>query len=227
MRSSPLILALDATDMNLIDNLIDQTRESIAVYKLGLEFFTAHGAHGVLSIIKRHSDIKLFLDLKLHDIPNTVLKAAENLSEIDPLFLTVHASGGRKMISAAVNVLPNTLITAVTVLTSLDNQELRSMGYELLNPAVAANFAKIAEEAGARAIVSSPLEVQEIRKTVSRETKIITPGIRFAPGSDDQIRTATPREAIENGADYLVVGRPITQAKAPGRAAADILDSIY
>ena len=227
MKNSPLILALDATDIDEVSRLIQDTQESIGVFKLGLEFFTANGIQGVAKIIDRHNDVEIFLDLKLHDIPNTVTKAARALIDISPLFLTVHASGGQNMISAAVNELPNTLITAVTVLTSLDNDELSTMGYQLSSSEIAANLALIAEAAGARAIVSSPLEVQAIRKVVKAETKIITPGIRFAPGGDDQVRTASPKEAISNGADFLVIGRPITESREPKVAAAEILNSIY
>ncbi len=227
MKNSPLILALDSTNIEEIDRLILDTQEYVGVFKLGLEFFTAYGVNGVSRIADRFEGIEIFLDLKLHDIPNTVSKAAKNLTDLNPLFLTVHASGGAKMIAAAANQLPDTHITAVTVLTSLDNVELQSMGHVLSSTEMTVNLARIAEAAGARAIVSSPLEVSEIRKVVNPDTKIITPGIRFSPGGDDQVRTASPREAIDNGADYLVIGRPITEAKEPKVAAAQILDSIY
>lgn len=226
MKNSPLILAVDTSEIDRVDYLIKETRESIGIYKLGLEFFSAHGPQGIKEVLHRNGDIKIFLDLKLHDIPNTVGKAAESLSEIDPYFLTVHAAGGSKMIGAAVAALPQTIITAVTILTSIDNEELRSLGFEKANPELAVLLAKVAYDSGARAIVSSPLEVSAIRRALGTAVKIITPGVRIEAVGDDQVRTATPREAIRNGSDFLVIGRPITQARNPGVTASEILNSI-
>ena len=226
MKNSPLILAVDTSDLDRVNFLIRETNESIGIYKLGLEFFSAHGPDGVKEVQDSNGDIKLFLDLKLHDIPNTVAKTAESLSDIGPDFLTVHAAGGSKMVGAAVAALPKTIITAVTILTSIDNEELPTLGFKEANPELAVMLATVARDSGARAIVSSPLEVSAIRKALGNTVKIITPGVRIEAGEDDQVRTATPKVAIENGSDFLVIGRPITQARSPGIAAAEILNSI-
>ena len=130
------------------------------------------------------------------------------------------------MVRAAVAALPKTIITAVTILTSIDNEELPLLGLKEANPDLAVMLAKIARDSGARAIVSSPLEVSAIRKALGNTVKIITPGVRIEAGGDDQVRTATPREAIRNGSDFLVIGRPITQARNPGVTASEILNSI-
>lgn len=194
MKNSPLILALDSTNIEEIDRLILDTQEYVGVFKLGLEFFTAYGVNGVSRIADRFEGIEIFLDLKLHDIPNTVSKAAKNLNDLNPLFLTVHASGGAKMIAAAANELPDTHITAVTVLTSLDNVELQSMGHVLSSTEMAVNLARIAEAAGARAIVSSPLEVSEIRKVVNPDTKIITREFGFHRGEMIKLELLAPEK---------------------------------
>jgi orotidine-5'-phosphate decarboxylase len=179
---------------------------------LGLEFFLTFGHDGVRAI-KNETDADIFLDLKLHDIPHTVKGAATAIASLQPRFLTVHASGGPAMIEAAVAAIPQTDITAVTILTSLSEDDLFRIGFAspALESAVA--LASLSVNAGARAIVCSPLEIEAIRATVGPSIHIITPGVRPASemGSDDQKRTMTPRDAITAGASYVVIGRPITQ----------------
>jgi orotidine-5'-phosphate decarboxylase len=171
--------------------------------------------------IQSVTDSDIFLDLKLHDIPHTVGAAATAVASLKPRFLTVHASGGRAMISAAVKSLPTTDVTAVTILTSLSEEDLFEIGYanNALESAVA--LAKMSVAAGARAIVCSPLEIAAIRSAVGDAPHIITPGVRPAgsSGTDDQKRTMTPQAAILAGASYVVIGRPITQAWAQGAQA--------
>lgn len=225
MDKSPIILALDSTDLRRCEELIKQTKDSVSVYKLGLEFFNQNGASGVANLKEKVGDFELFLDLKLHDIPNTVAGAARAIGFLKPRFLTVHASGGIAMIESAAKELPNTAITAVTVLTSLDNQELREMGLPEAAE-IALSLAEIAVSAGATAIVTSPKEVALLRARCAPNIKLITPGVRPTQVNDDQARTATPKEAISQGADYLVIGRPITAASDPGRAAAEIFASL-
>ena len=218
--NAPIILAVDTQDIDTAQRWIDSTSDSVSVYKLGLEFFLTHG-HAGYKAVTNNSDADIFLDLKLHDIPNTVAKAAAAIKDLAPRFLTVHASGGSSMIAAAVKEVPNIDITAVTILTSLSEDDLFDIGFA--NPALesAAALAKLAVHAGARAIVSSPLEISAIRNAVGDKTLIITPGVRPAnsSGGDDQVRTMTPRDAITAGADYVVIGRPITGAWSQGALA--------
>ena len=229
--TSPIILALDTQDISTAAEWITATRGSIDTYKVGLEFFLKHGRAG-LQQLRDVADFDLFLDLKLHDIPNTVRAAVESVSELAPKFLTVHASGGAKMVEAAASVSPSIEIVAVTILTSLSDDEVFEIGYRepALSSAVA--LAALGAKSGARAIVSSPFEAQGIRSAVGRDITIITPGVRPA-GSDanDQTRIMTPAQAIENGANYFVIGRPITSLStvslaAMGEKAAEILASV-
>lgn len=226
-RISKIILALDATDISSVCSMIEQTKASIAVYKLGLEFYLFNGKAGVKEVQNRFPGIELFLDLKLHDIPNTVKQAANTVAELAPRFLTVHASGGAEMIKAAALSLPNTQVTAVTVLTSLDEAELGRMGLPTNSLKLAVDLALNATKNGARAVVCSPLEVATIRAAVGPEITLITPGVRpNSAAEDDQKRTASPQAAIESGANYVVIGRPITQSQNPASAAAEIYSSM-
>lgn len=227
MNSSPIILALDSADVDAVLSMVDKTKEYVGVYKLGLEFYLAQGSSGVAKIQQAHPEVKIFLDLKLHDIPNTVRGACKSIASLNPFILTVHASGGAEMIRAAAEVLPNTLIAAVTVLTSLDSEQLKVMGLPDDPTTLAVTLAKNAVENGARAIVCSPLEVAVIKAAVGDRAVLITPGVRMASSSsDDQKRVMTPAQAIAAGSDYLVIGRPITGATDPHHAAADIFSSI-
>ncbi|ASY22607.1 orotidine-5'-phosphate decarboxylase [Candidatus Planktophila versatilis] len=217
---APIVLAVDTQDLDTAQRWIEATQDHVSVYKLGLEFFLTFGHEGVRRI-KGVTDSDIFLDLKLHDIPHTVGAAATAVQSLKPRFLTVHASGGRAVISAAVQALPTTDVTAVTILTSLSEEDLFEIGFanNALESAVA--LAKMSTEAGARAIVCSPLEIAAIRSAVGDEPQIITPGVRPEGSSrgDDQKRTMTPRAAIAAGASYVVIGRPITQAWAQGAQA--------
>jgi len=217
---APIVLAVDTPDLEIAKQWIACTQDSVSVYKLGLEFFLTFGQEGVRAI-KGETDADIFLDLKLHDIPHTVKGAASAVSELRPRFLTVHASGGPAMIAAAVSAAPATDITAVTILTSLSEDDLFRIGFAspALESAVA--LASLAVSSGARAIVCSPLEITAIRAIVGPDIHIITPGVRPASeaGSDDQKRTMTPQDAISAGASFVVIGRPITQAWSDGPAA--------
>jgi orotidine-5'-phosphate decarboxylase len=220
VNQSPIILAVDTSDFDTARAWIDATRESIDIYKLGLEFFLTFGSAGIESIA-RESGASIFLDLKLHDIPNTVKKSAAVVDHLHPRFLTVHASGGSAMISAAVSAVTSTSITAVTVLTSLADADLSDLGFA--NPALetAVSMARVATAAGATSIVCSPLEIEAIRAVIPQSVEIITPGVRPADeaGGDDQMRTMTPAQAMSAGANFLVIGRPITSRWSEGKAA--------
>ncbi|MFZ4124046.1 MAG: orotidine-5'-phosphate decarboxylase [Candidatus Planktophila sp.] len=229
---APIILAVDTSDLELAKSWISHTSEYVSVFKLGLEFFLNFGREGVRAITE-NTDAKIFLDLKLHDIPNTVEHAAKSAALLNPLFLTVHASGGSAMIRAAVAGAPDTHITAVTILTSLSEDDVASIGYAKTALQSATELAQLAVSAGAGAIVCSPLESSNIRSVIGEETLIITPGVRplSVTGSDDQSRTMTPAQAIAAGANYVVIGRPITSAWEPtgveiGKRAREISEEI-
>ena len=217
---APIILAVDTSDFETAISWIKATEDSVSVYKLGLEFYLNFGAAGVAQVVKR-TGAEIFLDLKLHDIPHTVSGAATAVSHLNPKFLTVHASGGRAMINAAAKAVPSVAVTAVTILTSLSESDLFEVGYA--NPALesAVAMAKMAVESGAKAIVCSPLETAAIRSALGSEPIIITPGVRplSEQGGDDQMRTMTPGDAIAAGANFVVIGRPITKSWSGGAVA--------
>ena len=218
---APIILAADTSDLEIAKTWAKLVAPHITGIKLGLEFFLNFGADGVREVVADHK-LDLFLDLKLHDIPNTVGQAAAAVSSLKPRFLTVHASGGNAMIAAAAQQLPSTEITAVTILTSLGEPDLVEIGFRSNALESAVGLAKLAISAGAKAIVCSPMEVSAIRAAIGTEPTIITPGVRpndpTAP-LDDQVRTMTPLAAIEAGASYVVIGRPITRFWNQGEAA--------
>jgi orotidine-5'-phosphate decarboxylase len=210
---APIVLAVDTPDLEIAKRWIDATKDSVSVYKLGLEFFLTFGQAGVREI-QSVTDSDIFLDLKLHDIPHTVAGASNAIASLKPRFLTVHASGGKEMVKAAVDVLPDTDVTAVTILTSLSEEDLFEIGFA--NPALesAVALAKMSVDAGAKAVVCSPLEISAIRSAIGPLPEIITPGVRplSEVGSDDQKRTMTPQAALGAGASFVVIGRPITNA---------------
>ena len=230
--TSPIILAVDTPDIELAKRWISATRNSIDIFKLGLEFYLSHGYEGIAAI-QRETGAEIFLDLKLHDIPHTVSKAASVVASLKARFLTVHASGGAAMIAGAVSAVSSTSITAVTILTSLSEEDLTEIGFQGTALSAAQGLAAVAVKAGATSIVCSPHEIAGIRQRVGDAVTIITPGVRPADenSGDDQKRTMTPTEAISLGANFLVIGRPITSRWADGPAtmaerAAEILASI-
>lgn len=213
---APIILAIDTPDLDTAKSWIEASTGYVSGYKLGLEFFAAFGKEGVRRL-QDVTDAGLFLDLKFHDIPNTVGSATRQIVDLNPRFLTVHASGGRAMIAAAVDAAPNVEITAVTILTSLGGEDLKEVGFQEDPVTSAVQLAILAKAAGARAIVCSPLEISAIRAAIGPDMTIITPGVRLTSESvDDQTRTMDPKSAIAAGANYLVMGRPITQYWSQG-----------
>ena len=217
MSKAPIVLAVDTPDLSTAIEWVKATQESVSVFKLGLEFFLTFGSDGVKAI-KDVTDSDIFLDLKLHDIPHTVSGATKAVAHLAPKFLTVHASGGAAMIKAAVDAVPSTHITGVTILTSLSEADVTQIGYAAIALTSAVGLATLATSAGAGAIVCSPLEIAAIRSAVGANPIIITPGVRPADStkSDDQVRTMTPRDAIQAGATLVVIGRPITQSWIQG-----------
>ena len=230
---SPLAVALDTADVSVATRWAAAVAPYASTVTVGLELFCAEGP-GAVEKVRAAADVsgrgsgaeemQIFLDLKMHDIPATVAGAARAVASLSPRFLTVHASGGPAMVTAAAEALPDTLIAAVTILTSLSADDLDRLGIAGPPQDAVRRLARLAVDAGARALVCSPQEVSAVRDAVGADVVLITPGVRPA-GADhqDQARVATPAQALADGADLLVVGRPVTGADDPGRAAAEIL----
>tara|TARA_R110002126_G_scaffold13118_7_gene57159 strand:+ start:51538 stop:52236 length:699 start_codon:yes stop_codon:yes gene_type:complete len=199
--------------------------------KLGLEFFMAEGAKGVGAIRDQHAEASIFLDLKFHDIPNTVAAALNTLSDIGVDYTNLHASGGIEMMERAleaVNKAANPAkLLAVTVLTALNEQSLAAVGQQTPVQDQVLRLAKLTQQAGLAGVVCSAHEIQAIRAACGNEFALMTPGIRpQGSANDDQKRVMTPHDALRAGATHLVIGRPITQAADPRQAAIDILESV-
>jgi orotidine-5'-phosphate decarboxylase len=232
-----LILALDTPDLESALDLVRRTRGAVGTFQVGLELFTASGPQ-ILRALKKE-DAEIFLDLKLHDIPNTVAGAVRAAAQHGVDLLTVHAAGGPSMLAAAqaalsgATMIPGTLGTrllAVTVLTSLNAAELEAVGFTGTPADIVGRLAELASGAGLFGCVCSPAEAALVRARTRPDFAIVCPGIRpSTPGAvagDDQARTATAFEAVKAGADYIVVGRPIRSAPDPAAAAAGLLDEI-
>ncbi len=224
-----LIVALDAPDVTSALALVDRLENTCAWFKVGLELFTASGPAAVEPLLAK--GFSVFLDLKLHDIPNTVAGAVRSAAALGVKLLTIHASGGPAMLAAAREAVAGTAnppeLLAVTVLTSMDETQLKSVGVHRSAANQVSLLAKMGLDAGIRGFVCSPLEVAELRQMTGPEGVLVIPGIRPAGGVvGDQKRIATPADALNQGASYLVVGRPITQADDPAKAAAAILDEM-
>lgn len=218
---NPIFVAIDTPVLERARSLAEQVRANAGGVKLGLEFFSANGPTGVASVLEL--GLPVFLDLKLHDIPNTVAKAVEALRPLELAVLTVHAAGGRAMLEAAkVAAGPATKVVAVTVLTSLDSDDLQSIGVASEPREQVERLAKLARSAGLDGIVCSGAEVAA-SKAAWPDGYFVVPGVR-PPGADvsDQKRVVTPRQALDDGASMLVIGRPITGAPDPVAAIRDI-----
>lgn len=215
---SPVFVALDTPDIERASSIAARVRHHVGGIKLGLEFFAANGRSGVKEMAAL--DLPIFLDLKLHDIPNTVGKAVQALRDLEPAVLTVHAAGGRAMMEDAKAAAPaNTKVVAVTVLTSLDGGDLRSIGLDADPHAQVARLTALAREAGLDGVVCSGEEVKAAR-ALWPDGYFVVPGVRPTDGNaGDQKRVVTPRQALDDGASMLVIGRPITAAEDPDQAA--------
>jgi orotidine-5'-phosphate decarboxylase len=224
---APIAVALDAPDLDTAVGWAKAAGPHVSTMKVGLELYLRDGADAVRQIRSAAPGSALFLDLKLHDIPNTVAGAARAVADLAPDILTVHAGGGPAMVRAAVDALPDTRIAAVTVLTSMSAEDLEAVG--LQGPSIDAvrRLAALAVGAGARALVCSPQEVAAVRAEVGPDITLITPGVRPAGAAlGDQARVATPEQALADGADLLVIGRPVTGAADVAGAAAKIAASL-
>jgi len=226
-----LLCAVDTTDLEKATELAGRLHGHVGALKLGLEFFCSHGPRGVRQVIGDSHG--LFLDLKLHDIPNTVAGGMRGIAPLRPFLTTIHASGGAAMMAAAVEAAAmndsheRTKVIAVTMLTSMDASDVEAVG--MRGPAAdqVLRLADLALEAGVDGVVCSPLETARLRSHCGPEFLLVVPGIRPASAErGDQKRVMTPREAVEAGASYIVVGRPITQAADPVAAADAIVADI-
>jgi orotidine-5'-phosphate decarboxylase len=224
---APLAVALDTADLETAVGWAAAAGPHVSTVKVGLELFLRHGHDAVLKTREASGGRDMFLDLKLHDIPNTVAGAARSVAELAPTYVTVHASGGPEMVRAAVDALPATQVVGVTVLTSLTGEQLSAVGFAGSPRDAVLRLAALAVEGGARALVCSPLEVADVRREVGPDVRLITPGVRPSGGaSGDQARVATPEQAMADGADLLVVGRPITGASDVAAAARELAESL-
>lgn len=216
--TSPVFVALDTPDFERAKAIATKVRNHVGGIKLGLEFFTANGRSGVKEMAQL--GLPIFLDLKLHDIPNTVAKAVQALRDLEPAVLTIHAAGGRAMMEDAKAAAPSgTKVVAVTVLTSLDGNDLHSIGLQGDPHAQVERLTALAREAGLDGVVCSGAEVKAAKK-LWPEGFFVVPGVRPADGDvGDQKRVVTPRQALDDGASMLVIGRPITGADDPDEAA--------
>jgi orotidine-5'-phosphate decarboxylase len=226
-KPAPVAVALDAPDLETAARWAALVTPHVSTVKVGLELYLRYGPE-VVATVRGASRLAVFLDLKLHDIPATVAGAVRAVARLRPDVLTVHAAGGADVIRAAVEAAaPATLVAAVTVLTSLGDDDLGRIGLNGPVPDAVLRLAALSVQAGAQGVVCSPREVSAVRSEVGPDVTLITPGVRPA-GSEahDQARVATPEEAMLAGADLLVIGRPITQAPDPGAAAAAIAASL-
>jgi orotidine-5'-phosphate decarboxylase len=225
---NPILVALDVDSAEKAVALADQLRGSVGGFKIGKQLFTASGPAMVRELTSRGD--RVFLDLKFHDIPNTVAGAVQSAVATGAWMVNVHASGGSAMMKAAADAAsktaaslgrPRPLVIAVTVLTSMDDQALAEIGVGRSMLEQVVHLAKLAQSAGLDGVVASPQEVKAIRNACGSDFQIVTPGIRPADqqGKDDQARTLTPAEAMAAGSSYLVIGRPITAAPNPRQAA--------
>lgn len=235
MKDSKLIVALDVATAGEARRLVDSLRDVTGMFKIGSQLFTACGPQFVRELVSGGAGV--FLDLKFHDIPNTVAAAGVEAARLGVRMLNLHASGGRQMMTNAVERIRSTCISeslrtpvvvAVTVLTSTDDATLADAGVSMSAEALVIKLARLANDCGLDGIVCSPLEITSVRNAIpAKDFILVTPGVRPAgSAADDQSRITTPAEAIRAGANYIVVGRPITAARDPQAAALAIIDEI-
>jgi orotidine-5'-phosphate decarboxylase len=225
--ANPIAVAIDESDLGRARALALAVKDHVGCLKIGMEFYYRHGREGYEALARL--GLPIFLDLKLHDIPMTVSRALKSLMSLEPSpkLINVHASGGHAMVEAAAAAVEGqSKLIAVTVLTSLSDEDLQEVGLgEGAERSLA--LASLAKNAGADGVVCSPLEVTRIKGRLGGDFLAIVPGVRpEGAAAEDQKRTATPQQALKNGADLLVIGRPITQAAEPGKAAQLIAEGL-
>ena len=215
MKSKKIIIALDSKDLNKTIKLVNILKKDVFAFKIGYQFFYNFGLEGYKKIYAICP--KIFLDLKLHDIPNTVENGLEAIIKMKPIFTTIHISGGDEMMKVSNSNKKNTMILGVSILTSMDSKQTIKYYNQKNVTKLVRSFAQAAKKNKLDGIVCSPQEIKYIRKEVGKNFIIVTPGIRLDNEikSDDQKRVETPEKAIQLGANYLVIGRPITKSKNP------------
>ena len=219
-----IFCALDFSDLEQTISFTKKIKNHVGGIKLGLEFFTKNGPRGVEKLKKM--GLPIFLDLKLHDIPNTVKQSLRNVLDLSPNYVTVHLSGGYKMIQELKDIKQETKIIGISLLTSLDDEDLKNMGYNFGQKVFISNLVKAGVKAGVDGIVSSPKEVKELKKNY-KDLIFVTPGIRLSTHKkDDQKRIESPRFAVQAGSNILVIGRPITKSKDPLKSIEKIIENI-
>ncbi|PCI39026.1 MAG: orotidine-5'-phosphate decarboxylase [Rhodospirillaceae bacterium] len=220
-----IFVALDTTDVGKAVELANGLKGFVGGVKVGKEFFTANGPEGVHRITE--CGMPLFLDLKFHDIPNTVASAIRASLALKPFMVNVHASGGSRMMKAAADAATDTIVLGVTVLTSMSGEDLAEVGVDVEPLEQVLRLGKLAKSSGLDGVVCSAKEVVALRGAVGKDFKLVVPGIRPTWASaDDQRRIVTPKDAIDLGADYLVIGRPITGHADPIEAARLIAEEL-
>jgi orotidine-5'-phosphate decarboxylase len=220
-----IIIALDVATKKEALALVNQLRDQVSFFKVGLQLYTAAGPEVVREIVANGP--KVLLDLKLHDIPNTVARAVESASELGVQMLTLHLSGGAEMIGAALAARSTMSILGVTVLTSMDEQAVQETGISDKLENQVLRLAELGIKHGIDGLVASPREVKMLRTKFRADIRIVTPGVRPKwAETGDQKRVMTPREALDAGADYLVIGRPITSCPNPREAVARIMEEL-
>lgn len=215
--TNKIIVALDTTDIEKINFIFKELTGIVEIVKIGFQSFIFFGPEIIKKAI--NSGFKVFLDLKLHDIPNTIEKAVESCIKHNVDMVTLHISGGKEMLQKAVSIKnqykSNIKLLGVTVLTSFDNINFQELNYKYSLEDMVRYFARLGYDCGLDGIICSPKEIKTLRDEIGHNMLIITPGIRIITGNDDQKRTMTPKEAFSSGADYIVIGRPILQSENP------------
>lgn len=229
MNTNPIYCAIDTSSIDEALKMIDQISPYIGGIKLGLEFFSSCGIKGIEKVAMY--DLPLFIDLKLYDIPNTVKKSLKNILAFHPAYTTLHLSGGSNMLKECVNLKKelnsHTNLIGVTMLTSFDDNSINEIGLSGSIHMNVEKLSKLAVKCGMDGIVCSPMEIIKVKETFGPKLKLVVPGIRNNKEiSDDQKRTLPAKEAIDHGADIIVIGRPITSAKSPSDAAREFHQSI-
>jgi len=226
MQSKKIIVALDSNNFSEIEKLVKSLKKEVYAFKIGYQFFFNFGLIGYKKIYSICP--KIFLDLKLHDIPNTVKNGLEALNKIKPILTTIHISGGDEMMKSSVRDKKFTKILGVSILTSIDSKQTKKFYNQKNVSILVKKFAKFAKKNGLDGVVCSPKEIEVIRKATGKNFIIVTPGIRLKSKikSDDQKRVETPEKAIEMGANYLVIGRPITKSKNPLKTLKEINNTL-
>ena len=232
INPNKIIVALDTNNLEKAISIATEIDSDI-IFKVGMEFFFSFGYEGIEKIKNIRKNVKIFLDLKLHDIPNTVSRGIIPLIDrINPCMMTLHATGGEKMLQEVVKVVKEKsikdkpLLLGVTVLTSLDLKSLVQLGWEANIKRNVINYALLCKKAGLNGVVCSAHEIEDVRKACGANFLIVTPGIRFKGKSkDDQARVLTAKEAFSKGTDYIVIGRPVMSSRSPKQEILNILQS--